>query len=76
MQRNDGLPDKVCKDCAEKAYLFLQFKATIEQSDATLRAVLFKSPTSSKKDAGFDANPANFMMGIKTEIAFVDADRE
>lgn len=73
--QNDGLPDKLCKSCTEKAYLSYNFKATIEQSDATLRSVLFKEPTSVKKDSAFDGNSTtNYLMGIKTEIAFVDAD--
>lgn len=71
--QNDGLPDKLCKECAEKAYLSYNFKASIEQSDATLRSVLFKGNSSLKKDSVFD-NTANYLMGIKTEIAFVDAD--
>lgn len=51
------------------------FKATIEQSDVTLRSVLFKEQPTVKKDSAFDGNnTTNYLMGIKTEIAFVDAD--
>lgn len=72
--QNDGLPDKLCKDCTEKAYLSYNFKVTLEQSDSTLRSVLFKSHSEIKKDSAFDENNTNYLMGIKTEIAFVDAD--
>jgi hypothetical protein len=68
IQANDGLPDKICKECTEKAYLSYNFKATIEQSDATLRSLLFKEQNDVKSDT------TNYLMGIKTEIAFVDAD--
>lgn len=47
------------------------FKATIEQSDVTLRSVLFKDDSIVNRE---ENNATNFMMGIKTEIAFVDAD--
>ena len=76
ISQNDGLPEKICKDCSEKAFLSFNFKATIEQSDATLRSVLFKEHSDVKKDAVFDENHTNYLMGIKTEIAFVDADRK
>lgn len=46
------------------------FKASIEQSDATLRSVLFKDDSVVNREE----NNTNFIMGIKTEIAFVDAD--
>lgn len=72
--QNDGLPDKICKECTEKAYLSFNFKSSIEQSDATLRSVLFKDPEPMKKDGVFEQGAANYLMGIKTEIAFVDAD--
>lgn len=72
--KNDALPDKICKECTEKAYLSYNFKASIEQSDLTLRSVLFKDHSSIKKDSTFDENNTNYLMGIKTEIAFVDAD--
>lgn len=75
ISQNDGLPDKICKECTEKAYLSYNFKASIEQSDATLRSVLFKNHSDLKKDSSiFGENNTNYLMGIKTEIAFVDAD--
>ena len=74
ISQNDGLPDKLCKECTEKAFLSYNFKASIEQSDATLRSVLFKDHSDLKKDSMFDDNNTNYLMGIKTEIAFVDAD--
>jgi hypothetical protein len=46
----------------------------MEQSDATLRSLLFKPHSDIKKDSIFDGNNTNYLMGIKTEIAFVDAD--
>lgn len=74
ISQNDGLPDRICKSCTEKAYLCYNFKTSIEQSDATLRSVLFKDHSNIKKDSIFDDNNTNYLMGIKTEIAFVDAD--
>jgi RNase P subunit RPR2 len=69
------MPDKLCKDCTEKAYLAYNFKITIEQNDSTLRSVLLKDHIESiKKDAVFDENNTYLGLGIKTEIAFVDAD--
>lgn len=35
---------------------------------------MFKNQTILKKDSAFDENNTNYLMGIKTEIAFVDAD--
>jgi hypothetical protein len=75
--QNDGLPDKLCKECTEKAFICYNFKVTIENSDATLRSVLFKEQTDDKKEAAaaFEGNnTTGYLMGIKTEIAFVDAD--
>lgn len=73
IERNDGLPDKLCKECTEKAYQTYSFKATIEQSDSTLRSLFKNQNDSIKKDPAFD-DTSNYLMGIKTEIAFVDAD--
>lgn len=76
VQQNDGLPEKICKECTEKAFVCYNFKVTIENSDATLRSVLFKNHSDGKKEvAAFEGNSAaNYLLGIKTEIAFVDAD--
>lgn len=76
VQQNDGLPEKICKECTEKAFVCYNFKVTIENSDATLRSVLFKNHSDGKKNtAAFEGNnTANYLLGIKTEIAFVDAD--
>lgn len=69
------MPDKLCKECTEKAYLAYNFKVTIEQNDSTLRSVLFKDQIESmKRDAVFDESNTYLGLGIKTEIAFVDAD--
>lgn len=69
------MPDKLCKECTEKAYLAYNFKVTIEQNDSTLRSVLFKDQIDGmKKDAVFDESNTYLGLGIKTEIAFVDAD--
>lgn len=69
------MPDKLCKECTEKAYLAYNFKVTIEQNDSTLRSVLFKDQIDGmKKDAIFDESNTYLGLGIKTEIAFVDAD--
>lgn len=73
ISRDDGLPEKICKVCTEKAYSSFSFKNSIEQSDSTLRTVLFKDAANSKSDSPFEENPMNW---IKTEIAFVDADRK
>lgn len=76
IETDDGMPDKLCKECTEKAYLAYNFKITIEQNDSTLRSVLMKDHIESiKKDAEvFDENNTYLGLGIKTEIAFVDAD--
>lgn len=76
IQPGDGLPDRLCKECTDKAFNFYNFKITIENSDVTLRSVLFKTQADVKKDAtSFEGNnTAGYLMGIKTEIAFVDAD--
>lgn len=78
---NDGLPDKICKECSERVYLFYNFKVTIEQNDATLRNILLKNHTQmstvadEKRDENFENDSATgYLMGVKTEIAFVDAD--
>lgn len=69
------MPDKLCKECTEKAYMAYNFKITIEQSESTLRSVLFKDQIHSiKKDTVFGDNHNYLGLGIKTEIAFVDAD--
>lgn len=68
------MPDKLCKDCTEKAYLAYNFKITIEQNDSTLRSVLFKDSSMKKDEAVFDETNTYLGLGIKTEIAFVDAD--
>jgi hypothetical protein len=69
------MPDKLCKDCTEKAYMSYNFKITIEQNDTTLRSVFLKDSFHTlKRDAVFDENSAYLGLGIKTEIAFVDAD--
>lgn len=73
IETDDGMPDKLCKECTEKAYLAYNFKVTLEQNDSTLRSVLFKDQIDGmKRDAVFDET--NTYLGIKTEIAFVDAD--
>lgn len=75
IETDDGMPDKLCKECTEKAYLAYNFKVTIEQNDSTLRSVLFKDQIESmKRDAVFDESNTYLGLGIKTEIAFVDAD--
>lgn len=76
IQPGDGLPDRLCKECTEKAYICYNFKVTIENSDATLRSVLFKDHSDVKKNVTtFEGNnTTGYLMGIKTEIAFVDAD--
>ena len=68
------MPDKLCKDCTEKAFLAYNFKVVLEQSDTTLRNVFRDQIQNIKKDTVFDANHAYLGLGIKTEIAFVDAD--
>lgn len=64
---NDGMPDKLCRECTETAKSAYNFKLTLEQSDSTLRGYLFK-----------DQIKDSYLMNIKTEadteIAFVDAD--
>lgn len=75
IENDDGMPDKLCKECTEKAFLAYNFKVTIEQNDSTLRSVLFKDQIENmKRDAVFDESNAYLGLGIKTEIAFVDAD--
>ncbi|KAL7010768.1 hypothetical protein ACKWTF_016866 [Chironomus riparius] len=71
---NDGMPDKLCKDCTEKAFLAYNFKVVLEQSDTTLRNVFRDQIQTIKKDTVFDPSHAYLGLGIKTEIAFVDAD--
>lgn len=71
---NDGLPDKICKECSDRIYLYYNFKITIEQNDATLRHVLLKDQSDDRKDDSFEDNNSSYLMGVKTEIAFVDAD--
>lgn len=68
------MPDKLCKECTEKVYLFYDFKVSIEQNDSTLRSVLFKESSIKKNTAVFDESNTYLGLGIKTEIAFVDAD--
>lgn len=66
------MPDKLCKFCAERAELAYNFKITLEQSDSTLRGFLFKDQMKDPKKNAFPEN--NYLMSVKTEIAFVDAD--
>jgi len=74
MEPNDGMPDKLCKDCTEKAFLAYNFKVVLEQSDTTLRNIFRDQIQNIKKDTVFDQHHAYLGLGIKTEIAFVDAD--
>lgn len=55
--------------------MYYNFKITIEQNDATLRHVLLKDHSSTeRKDESYEDNSGSYLMGVKTEIAFVDAD--
>lgn len=66
------MPDKLCRNCTEHAKSAYNFKITLEQSDSTLRDYLFKDQIKQIKKDTFEDN--NYLMNIKTEIAFVDAD--
>lgn len=70
---NDGLPDKICKECSDRIYLFYNFKVTVEQNDATLRNILLKNPAAVDENRD-ETDSSSYLMGVKTEIAFVDAD--
>lgn len=69
------MPDKLCKECTEKAFIAYNFKVVLEQSDTTLRNIFKDQIQILKKDTVFDENSHAYLgLGIKTEIAFVDAD--
>lgn len=43
MEKNDGLPDKICSMCESKLISFSQFKMTCEQSDKIFRGETFET---------------------------------
>ncbi|XP_038214669.1 zinc finger protein 675 isoform X2 [Zerene cesonia] len=57
IQKDDGLPEQMCSNCAYKLGIAFHFKQTCERSDIRLRQYLGLELTSKYKDANINTEP-------------------